>query len=151
MRGNIKTISAKPRRETPRCKSFTLFELIVTLVILTVLILAVLPLIPAGKKEAQDARIKNDIESMRDALIRFKVDTGRLPRFPSDLLYDPGIAYRGWDGPYIDRTVDPCGNPYLWSFRPLERIVVVYNDNLFAGCAQQQLPLPCAFPCHPYE
>jgi type II secretion system protein G len=67
-----------------------------------------------------DARARETLINIRQAIVNFEVDNGRYPTTAEGLaalLKAPDAAKATWRGPYLDKLpADPWGHPYLYRF-----------------------------------
>jgi len=109
-------------------------RLIVTSVIALVIVVAgsiVLNMINRGRREAQrmmarEQAAQRELNTLAEALIRFKADVQRYPtneeglrclaRKPAAFVADGGERSNYWFGPYLENVpeVDPWGNDYVY-------------------------------------
>jgi len=102
-------------------RGFTLVELLVVVLIISMLAAVLAPRMfrGLGQTKQQIARAKMTI--IEDSLTRFQYDCGRLPDEADGgldaLLIAPAGLEEKWNGPYLktSQTMDPWGNPYLYS------------------------------------
>ena len=99
----MKALSRQPMSRltrTPASRSgFTLLELMIVIVIIALLIGLLLPAVNSAKSAARDAEVRVDIQSLEDAIAKFKSTYGTEP--PSQLtLYPSSVA---WEASAISR------------------------------------------------
>jgi len=99
---------------------FTLLELLVVMVIIGMLAGLVVPRFFAqiGKSETKIAAAQ--LENLDNAVIQFRLDTGRFPTNEEGLLAlnsQPTDA-TGWYGPYLKKDVpsDPWKRPFVYQY-----------------------------------
>lgn len=120
-------------------KGFTLIELLVAIAIIGVLASVILTSLSSAREQANVARVKSDLQSIRTAMELLANDTGKRPggystnrcahsgiaRQDGNAIYidnphaglvnaEPG-KFPGWNGPYIAEGItDPWGQPYIY-------------------------------------
>lgn len=86
---------------------FTLLELLIVVTIIAILAGAVLPYAQQYIDDSRIARAKQDLDEIRNALVRYEVDQQRIF---TDTTITPLV------GPYISKAMaDPWGSPYVIS------------------------------------
>jgi len=92
-------------------KGFTLIELLITIVILGLLASIVAPEMFGKVGTAQKKTALSQMQSFETALNTFRLDVGDFPDNLSELRQS---NKKGWDGPYLPKSVplDPWGNAY---------------------------------------
>lgn len=86
-------------------KGFTLIELLIVITIIAILAGAVTPYVQQYIDDARMARAKQDLNEIRNALMRYEVDQNR-PYEQKDIS--------GLVGPYLSKSIaDPWGSPYV--------------------------------------
>ncbi len=86
-------------------KGFTLIELLIVITIIAILAGAAIPYVQQYVEDGRYARAKQDLDEIRNALVRFETDRG-VP------YTDPGIS--PLVGPYLSKAMaDPWGGSYL--------------------------------------
>lgn len=92
---------------------FTLIELMIVIIIMGLLVSIVAPEM-FGKVDSSKRQIANtQMMALDTSLQTFRLDVGD---FPSDLNELRQSSKKGWDGPYLKRSIpmDPWGNPYIY-------------------------------------
>jgi general secretion pathway protein G len=87
-----------------------------TLALLGFAIWAVFPTVDRGES-AKLAAVKSDFSQFGEALLQFRIDTGRYPTSSEGLtaLLAAPEKIDGWHGPYIQHPPkDPWANPYIY-------------------------------------
>lgn len=94
-------------------KGFTLIELLITIVILGLLASIVAPEMFGKVGTAQKKTALSQMQSFETALNTFRLDVGDFPGNLSELRQS---NKKGWDGPYLPKSVplDPWGNAYQY-------------------------------------
>ncbi len=107
---NIKKIKKKI------LKPFTLMEMVVVIAIIALLATIVTPLYFKHVRKAKISTAKTQITLIEQAIMDFRLDTGRLPSSLEELSKNTSNDSK-WDGPYMKQAVpkDPWGNKYLYS------------------------------------
>lgn len=99
--------------------SFTMIEIVVVTVILVALASIATPLYFNHIKKANIATAKTQIKLLEDAIMGFKLDTGKYPSSEDGLqaLVENPDDSEKWKGPYIKPAVpkDPWGNDYVYT------------------------------------
>jgi prepilin-type N-terminal cleavage/methylation domain-containing protein len=86
-------------------RAFTLIELLVVITIVVILAGVVLPFFQAYVEESRISKTKQDLNELRNALVRFETDQ-RVPYQKTDIS--------GLVGPYLIKGMaDPWGSPYI--------------------------------------
>ena len=97
----------------------TLMEGLITLAIVLLLAGTILPEVMSRLGQGQGAALVTNIDGFKDAIAAFRSDTGRYPQRLSQLSTPLRSSSRDlcgnlipdssvWQGPYIDRTIDPA-------------------------------------------
>lgn len=97
-------------------RGFTMVELMVVLVLLVIIAGFVVPNIIGQTEKAKHRAAQGQIETLRNAVDRFYLDTGKVPRELDDLVEKPADV-DGWAGPYVKKQnlTDPWDNE--WKYR----------------------------------
>jgi prepilin-type N-terminal cleavage/methylation domain-containing protein len=133
------TLNKKVKAKKP---GFTLIELLVVIAIIGILSTLAVTALNVARQKSHIARAQADLRSLRNAVALLESDTGKWPNgCPSEevtnpevdlsttqagLIPSPIVGNQGngcewvqadinkWDGPYVDRAVDPWGNHYYF-------------------------------------
>ncbi len=111
--------SCSVTRIAPRSRGFTLIELLVVLVIIGVLGALIVPNLFSSLDDARVTAARTDINTLSQALKRFKLDNQRYPSAEQGLealVRKPtaGAVPPNWK-PYLDKLLaDPWGRPYQY-------------------------------------
>lgn len=88
-------------------KGFTLIELLIVITIIAILAGAAIPYVQDYVEDARIAKVRADLDEIKNALIRYELDRGTL-------YADTDIA--PLVGPYLSKALaDPWGSPYIIS------------------------------------
>lgn len=107
----------KPQPLTRRARGFTLIELLVVLVIIGVLGALIVPNLFSSLDDARATAARTDINTLTQALKRYKLDNQRYPSAEQGLdalVRKPGAGAvpSNWK-PYLDKLPnDPWNRPY---------------------------------------
>ena len=98
-----------------RNKGFTLIELLIVIAIVAILAGAMVPMFRVNQLNAQQARVRADMDSIKTACMMYNQDTGQWPAAGD--VTDVGLVTTdgagGWRGPYMDEArTTPWGDPY---------------------------------------
>ncbi|MCM0607611.1 MAG: type II secretion system major pseudopilin GspG [Ideonella sp. WA131b] len=108
-----------PPRHARRARGFTLIELLVVLVIIGVLGALIVPNLFASLDDARGTAARTDINTLVQALKRYRLDNQRYPSTEqglASLVKRPttGAVPPNWK-PYLDKLpTDPWGRPYQY-------------------------------------
>jgi general secretion pathway protein G len=118
-------------RETRRCgdrSGFTLIEIVIAVAIVAILAGSITPLVFRELERAREEATLTELTALRDGLLEFYDDTGRLPTETEGLaalVNSPGAT--GWAGPYVGgetgdpvvaATTDTWQNTYQYDLSP---------------------------------
>ncbi len=94
---------------------FTLMEMAVVVAIIALTAAIVMPVYFNHVKKAKIATAKTQISLLEQAIMDFRLDTGKLPASLEDLNKNPGDEK--WNGPYLQKGVpkDPWNNNYIYT------------------------------------
>ncbi len=112
-------LALNPRRRRATSRGFTLIELLVVLVIIGVLGALIVPNLFSSLDDARGTAAKTDINTLVQALKRYRLDNQRYPSTEqglSALVARPtaGVVPPNWK-PYLDKLpADPWGRPYQY-------------------------------------
>ncbi|TET32894.1 MAG: type II secretion system protein GspG [Planctomycetota bacterium] len=98
-------------------RGFTLVELMVVIVIIGILAGVVVMNYTGHDYEARKTRVKADFKIIADAIMLYKLHTGRYPEKMEDLIEQSPDA-KNWKGPYLqERRLprDPWEEPYVYT------------------------------------
>ena len=97
----------------PIKNGFTLIELLIVIVILGLLMSLVAPAMFSKVDSSKIKAASAQMEMLRTSLDTFRLDLGDYPSTLEELRTS---EQRGWDGPYLPKSVpmDPWGNPYVY-------------------------------------
>lgn len=87
-------------------KGFTLIELLIVITIIAILAGAAIPYVQDYVEDARLSKVRSDLDEIKNALIRWELDTGRT--------WDPlDTRLTKLVGPYLTKALaDPWGSPY---------------------------------------
>ena len=95
---------------------FTLMEMVVVIAIIALLATIVTPLYFRHVKKARINTAKTQIRLLEEAILDFRLDTGKLPASLEELTKNMSNNEK-WDGPYLKQKApkDPWSNKYIFS------------------------------------
>ncbi|MFQ5543392.1 MAG: type II secretion system protein [Nitrospiria bacterium] len=122
-------------------EGFTLIEVIVVIAIMSILAGSLAPVISQQIEAAREDATKVEMETLREALEAYAVDTSEFPDEQStssdslvDLEEEPG-GTNGWRGPYIigkfssqDYTTDAWNNAYRYQYTSGSNLVTLTSQ-----------------------
>ena len=94
-------------------RGYTLIELLVVMVIIGLLASLVAPSMFSKVDSSKIKVAKAQMQMLGTSLDSYRLDTGHYPSQLSELI---ASNVKGWDGPYLKKTVpeDPWGNDYTY-------------------------------------
>ncbi len=102
-----------------RRRNFTLIEVVIVVVILVMLASIAVPMYFRHITSARVGTAKTQIKMLEQALMDYKLDTGKYPETADGLraLMENVAQDEKWKGPYIKPNVpkDPWGNDYIYA------------------------------------
>ena len=102
-------------------KGFTLIELLIVITILAILAGAAVPYVQDYVEDARIAKCREDLGELRNAIMRYEVERGKLFDPANDGVGDDEAArLKNWQqmlvGPFLTAALtDPWGRPYYFS------------------------------------
>ena len=109
-------------------RGVTLIELLVVLVIIAILATTILPNFLDAPDKARITKAKQDIKSIENALLIYKLDNFNYPSDLSALSSKPENARNWKDGGYLKKVPeDPWGNEYKYSYPGKNGDVDIYS------------------------
>lgn len=109
-------------------RGVTLIELLVVLVIIAILATTILPNFLDAPDKARITKAKQDIRSIENSLLIYKLDNFQYPSDLAALTTKPDNARNWKDGGYMKKTpIDPWGNAYKYSFPGTKGDVDIYS------------------------
>ena len=96
-----------------RQRGFTLIELMIVIIIMGLLAGIVAPEMFGKVGSSQRKIAQTQMLSLDTSLQTFRLDVGDFPENLEELRVSDK---KGWDGPYLNRSIpmDPWGNPYVY-------------------------------------
>ncbi len=103
-------------------RGFTLIEVVVTLSVVAILAAIMIPMISSNIKSARYAKARSDVNTIKDAIVKFRTDLGKWPVYDNanvyhNLLYGDGSRDATWD----------TANPKLSLAFSLVQMPTIYN------------------------
>lgn len=106
----------------------TLIELLVVLVIIAILAATIIPNFFDAPDKARVVRAKQDIRSLGNALVLYKLDNFNYPPSLDALVQKPSDAANWKQGGYLERLPkDPWGNDYQYRNPGQESTVDIFS------------------------
>jgi len=125
-----RTLHAAVRRRRSR-GGFTLVELMVVIAIIGLLAAVVTVNVMGQTYKARKARVKADMDGIKNALKLYKVDNGLYPQQITALWENPGGLPNWGPEPYLEPESsppkDPWGNDYIYQFNGSDYEIITYG------------------------
>ena len=105
----------KQKKNTKRQQGVTLIELLVVLVIIAILATTIIPNFIDAPDTARVVKARQDIRTLENAIILYRLDNFNYPNSLQDLVQRPGDAANWKQGGYLERLPkDPWGDDYQY-------------------------------------
>jgi type II secretion system protein G len=96
-------------RFKPKCRGFTLIEMLIVITIIAILALIIIPRLLITTQQSKEAVMADSLKQLRDSVQRFQADTGVYPTVLHDLvvtnptqLATQNIMPGMWNGAYLN-------------------------------------------------
>lgn len=117
-----------------RQRGFSLIEVIAVTVILGVMATMLLPSVNGAGSKARNAKLKNDLATLDQAIATYKLEKGNLPASLTDLVPDYVAKNKGFkDAKENEFTYSASGTTYSLSGSDTEGNTVSSNGSTSAG------------------
>lgn len=117
-----------------RQRGFSLIEVIAVTVILGVMATMLLPSVNGAGSKARNAKLKNDLATLDQAIATYKLEKGNLPASLTDLVPDYVAKNKGFkDAKENEFTYSASGATYSLSGSDTEGNTVSSNGSTSAG------------------
>ena len=94
--------------------AFSMMEIMVVIFIIGLLGSMMMPRIVKFMRGGQRGATQSSVIGIKNAIISYKMDTGRYPKTLDDLMNNNNVPR--WDGPYLQKLDDdPWGNEYIYN------------------------------------
>jgi len=137
--------SRRPRRPRRGRAGFTLVELMVVIAIIGLLAAVVTVNVMGQTYKARLARVKADMDGIKNALKLYKVDTGLYPQQLGGLWENPGGAPSWGPEPYLEPEttppLDPWGHEYVYQFNGSDYEIISYGADGAPGGQDEAVDL----------
>ena len=97
-----------------RLRGFTLIEVLVVLALIGVLLSFVAPMVIDRPDQAREVKLRADFETIRSALIMYRLDVGAFPQDSEGLT----VLTNGESRYLASDPIDPWGQPYQYRSSP---------------------------------